>query len=71
MFQFRIEPVVVDLLQVAGLFQSGVLVVDDVNQFFVIANDTQLTSGDVDIIEDDAVKSQFLNLIGEWNLAPD
>ena len=39
MLTLRVEPVVVDFLQLAGLFHSCVLVVDNVDQIFVVAND--------------------------------
>ena len=64
------EPVVVDLLQLTGLFQSGVLVVDDVNQLLVVADDSQFAGRDVNLVECYAVETELLNLMVEWYLSP-
>ena len=65
------EPAVIDGLQLASLFQTGVLVVDEVHQLLVVADDTQFTGRDVDVVEGDVVETQFLNLMTERYLAPD
>ena len=57
MLMFRMEPAVIDVMQLAGLFQPGVLVVDEVYQFFVIANDSQLTGRDVYLVKGYAVEA--------------
>ena len=41
------EPLVVDLLQLSGLFQTGIFVIDSVNQFLVIAYQTQFARRNV------------------------
>ena len=71
MLAFGMEPVVVDLLQLAGLLQSGILVVDDVDQLLVVADDSQFAGRDVNLVECYAVEAEFLNLMLEWYLSPD
>ena len=41
------EPFVVDLFQLTGLFETGIFVVDGVNQFLVLAYQTQLARWNV------------------------
>ena len=66
----RMEPLVVDYLQFTCLFQTCVLVIDDVYQSLVIANDTQFACRYVSFVEDYAVKSQFLHFAPQWYIAP-
>ena len=62
---------VVDFLQFSGLFQTCVLVVDDVDKFFVIADDSEFAGRDVYLVEGDAVESEFLNLMAEGDFSTD
>ena len=66
----RTEPVVIDILQFAGLLQTCVLVVDEVNQLFVVAYDSQFACRDVYLVEDNAVEPEFLNLMDERLFSP-
>ena len=62
---------VIDLLQFTGLFQACVLIINQVDQVFVVANDPQFAGRDVDLVKGDAVESEFLNLKVEGKLTPD
>ena len=65
------EPSVVDALQVACLFEAGVLVVNDVDEVAVVTNDAQFARRNFCIVEHEAVDAQFLYFTGERRLAPE
>ena len=65
-----VEPLVVNLLQLAGLLQPRVLVVDDVDERLVVADDAQLARRDVYAVHREAVEAQLLDLELQRHLAP-
>ena len=68
---FRVEPMVVDFLQFAGLFQARVLVINHLDQLLVVTDNSQFAGRDVYLVEHDAVKVEFLNLTAEGYFSPD
>ena len=50
-----VEPLVAQHLQVAILFHTGVFVVDGVDEFLVIAHDTDFAFRDIDGVDDECV----------------
>ena len=71
MLTLRMEPAVVDGLDIASLFETGELLVDEVDDFMVVANDAQLTSREVNFVEGNVVDVQFLDFTFQRQLAPD
>ena len=53
---FRVEPAVANDFKFAVLFQTGVFVVDDIDQFLVVADDAEFSCWDVNIVEGNAVE---------------
>ena len=68
---FGVEPFVVNDLKFTVLFQTGVFVIDDIHQFLVIADDTEFTGRDINLVENDVVEIQFLDFAGQRYFAPD
>ena len=65
------EPLVAQCLEVTALFQTGVFIVDGIDEFLVVAHNTYLAVRNVDRACDQCVDGQFLLLPVQWPLAPD
>ena len=65
-----VEPLVVNLLQLARLLQARVLVVNNVDERLVVADDAQLARRDVYAVHREAVEAQLLDLELQRHLAP-
>ena len=57
-------------MQIANLFQTGVLVINDVDNILVIADDSQLTGRDVNSVKHKAVEMKFLDFALNRFLSP-
>ena len=68
---FGMEPFVADNLEFTILFQTGVLVIDEIHQFLVETDDTEFTCRDVNLVEGNIVEVQFLDLALQRYLSPD
>ena len=71
MYALRVKPLVADDFEFTVLLQTGVFVVNDVDQLLVVADDTEFTSRDVCLVEGDTVKGQFLDFARQRNFTPD
>ena len=68
---FGVEPLVVDALQLTRLLQTGIGVVDGFDERLVIADDTQFSCGNVDVVEQQTVESVLPDLHLQRHLTPD
>ena len=71
MLSLRVEPLVVDLLQLSCLFQAGILIVDGIYQILVIAYQAQLARWYVRDICHQTVESELLQFPLNGNLSPE
>ena len=71
MYALRVEPLVANDFEFTVLLQTGVFVIDDIHQFLVIADDTEFTGRDINLVENDVVEIQFLDFAGQRYFAPD
>ena len=67
---FGMEILITDKLEFSRLFESCIAIIDGIYKFLVIADDTQLSGRDVDIVKDNIVKTELLDLQTEGNLTP-
>ena len=59
----RMEPFVVDALQLSCFLKTGILVINEVDDVLVVTHNVQLAGRNVNILKYQAVEAQFLNLI--------
>ena len=68
---FRMEPLVVDALQVASLFQTGILVVNGIDDIHLVANNMQFASRhSFHLVKYQTIEGQLLNLVFKRFLSP-
>ena len=61
---FRMEPLVVDALQVTRLFQTGVLIVNSINDIQLVTDDAQFARRHIGyLVEHQTVNRQLLDFI--------
>ena len=70
LYLIRMEPLVTDIIEFTILFQAGIFVIYDIDEFLVVANDTEFTCRDVNLFEGNAVEIQFPDLAGQRHLTP-
>ena len=68
---FGVEPFVMHLLQFTALLHTGHLIIDEIDEFLVIAYDADLTIGNVNIDSGQTVDGQLFLLPHQRALAPD
>ena len=57
MLTLGMEPMVVDFLKLSSLFKSRIFFVDEVDEVFVVSDDSQFAGRDIDIVKDNVLKS--------------
>ena len=67
----RVEPFVAQLGDLSCLVQTGELIVNHVDEVFVIADEAQLPRGDVGVVGGQTVKVQFIDFPVDGLLAPE
>lgn len=65
------EPLVTNLFKFSILFQTGVLIINDVYKFLVISYYAQFTRRNVYVTESKAVNLKFFDLLGQRYGTPD
>ena len=71
MLSFRVEPFVVDLLQLSCLFQTGIFVIDGINEVLVITYQSQFAWWDICHLGHQILESELFQLPLNGHLSPE
>ena len=71
MLSFRVEPLIIDFFQLPSLFQTGIFVIDGINEFLIIAYQTQFSRRNIGNISCQVLESELFQLSLNGYLTPE